>query len=316
MFDHRYGFDPTYGYTAPRLMQVRAPQAPPGFELFWQATYHEARATPPRPVLTRVRSGRPDVAVFEIKYAGVGNFVVGGWLTRPVGVEARRGVVIGHGYGGRQGPELDVPGPPSVCLFPCARGFHRSARPDLPASAATHVLRGIEHRETYLHRLCVADLWSAVSALIEVAPEVAGMIDYAGTSFGGGLGAMALPWEPRIRRAFLGVPSFGNHPLRVTLPCVGSGEAVRLLYQRKPEILETLAYFDSATAATFCRKPVLVSCALFDPAVPPPGQFCVYNSLAGEKELFIRQTDHFAWSGSEDESRKLFQAQVSCFGRA
>lgn len=291
------------------------PSPPKGFEAFWRATYDEARATLPRPSLRQIKSDKPDLEVFEVDFDGIGGFRVGGWLTRPVKEKPRRGVVFGHGYGGREGPDLNVPGPAAVTLFPCGRGFHRSARADLPASSPQHVIRGIEKPETYLHRFCVADIWSAVSALTELAPEVAGCIDYIGTSFGGGIGAMSLPWEPRFRRAFLGVPSFGNHPLRVTLPCVGSGEAVRQLYLRKPEILQTLAFFDSAVSSTFTHIPVLVSCALFDPAVPPPGQFCVYNALAGAKELYVRQSDHFTWDGSDQEGRTLFALQQEWFSR-
>jgi cephalosporin-C deacetylase len=29
---------------------------------------------------------------------------------------------------------------------------------------------------------------------------------------------MALPWDDRFQRAYLEVPSFGNHPLRVQMP--------------------------------------------------------------------------------------------------
>ena len=51
-------------------------------------------------------------------------------------------------------------------------------------------------------------------------------LDYMGISFGGGIGALALPWDERFHRAHLNVPSFGHHPLRLTLPepdTTGSG---------------------------------------------------------------------------------------------
>jgi cephalosporin-C deacetylase len=101
-----------------------------------------------------------------------------------------------------------------------------------------------------------------------------------------------LPWDHRFKRAYLDVPSFGNHPLRVTLPCNGSGESVRLYRKTHPDVMQVLAYHDSATAARRIQIPVLVAAALSDPAVPPPGQFAVYNALPGEKRLFIRQTGH------------------------
>ncbi|MBC2594455.1 glycoside hydrolase family 3 C-terminal domain-containing protein [Ruficoccus amylovorans] len=42
------------------------------------------------------------------------------------------------------------------------------------------------------------------------------------------LGPLAIPWDELIKRGFLEVPSFGNHPLRLELPSSGSGKAVRI----------------------------------------------------------------------------------------
>src|SRR5690606_36006055 len=101
-------------------------------------------------------------------------------------------------------------------------------------------------------------------------------------------------------------PSFGNHPLRVTLPCEGSGKAVKARYdQGDTAILDVLQYFDAATAAGFIRLPVFVAAATFDPAVPPPGQFAVYNALPGTKELYLRQSAHFTLSGNEHDDAAI-----------
>jgi len=313
MFSHSFSFDPTYGYTESALRAIKPPPIPGNFEPFWRETRVLAEATTPSPTLRKIQSQREGVELFEVEYTGIGGFRVGGWLSRPAHGKPTRGVVLGHGYGGREAPDLLIPGPPAVCIQPCARGFHRSARPDLPNDSKDHVIHGIDSPETYIHRYCVADLWLAVSALIEIAPEVSGMIDYIGTSFGGGIGAMALPWEPRFRRGFLGVPSFGHHDIRLTLPSVGAGESVRLLCQQMPEICKTLCFFDSAVASQFCHIPVMVACALFDPAVPPPGQFAVYNALAGEKWLLVRLCDHFEYSGSALDGARIWREQARWF---
>ena len=173
--------------------------------------------------------------------------------------------------------------------------------PQFPAEASLHVLHGIGNRETYIHRGCTAEIWSAASVLIEQFPAVTESLHYFGSSFGGGIGALAMPWDSRFHSVYLDVPSFGNHPLRVQTPCAGSGESVRLHYEKRPRVMKTLAYFDSATAARFIRIPAFVSAALSDPAVPPAGQFAVYNALAGPKELFVRSTGH-PTVAAEDES--------------
>lgn len=295
MFQHAFPFDPTYGYSEAELLNVRGPATPAGFADFWRATYDAARAVPPRATVRKVGGGTAETEVLEVEYDGLDGFRVGGWLTRPRQGKATRGVVLGHGYGGRQAPEVRRIDPPTAVLQPCARGFHRSARPDIPNEAKGHVVHGIESRETYLIRACVADVWCAVNALIELEPQTADHVDYMGSSFGGGLGALAIPWEPRFRKGFLGVPTFGNHPLRVRLDCAGSGSWVKQRYERDPSVLDVLAYFDAAVAARHIRIPTAVQATPFDPAVPPPGQFAVYNELAGPRALGITSADHFEY---------------------
>ena len=185
----------------------------------------------------------------------------------------------------------------------------------IPDRADGHVLHGIGSRDTYAIGDCVADLWCAASALQELVPELAGAgLGYLGESFGGGLGALALPWDERFAAAQLTVPTFGNHPLRLTLPCVGSGESVRGYHAGHPEVTEVLRYFDAATAATFLERPTLVGAALFDPSVPPPGQFAVYNALAGERELLVAAAGHFVHRGLLDDMAALAKARQEFFG--
>lgn len=69
------------------------------------------------------------------------------------------------------------------------------------------------------------------------------------------------------------------------------------------------------TAARWIRVPVLVAGALFDPAVPPPGQFAVYNALGGPKELHVLTAGHFEHAGRAEETAALGEATTAFFGR-
>lgn len=307
--NHDLPFDPTYGYDEAALLAVGRPVPPVDFAAFWQHTREQATAIPTRLASRRIRR-EPSQDVYEVEFDAWGSegrapVRIGGWVTLPTDAPIHRGVVVGHGYGGRGGPDALPPMENAAAIYPCARGFNRSASPGVPNTSQLHVLHGIESRETYIHRGCVVDIWSATSALLEMAPDAHRWLCYAGTSFGGGIGALAIPWEPRFRRAFLGVPSFGNHPLRLTLPCTGSGEGLRRNGGEKH--LPVLQYFDSATAAALIRIPTMVAAARFDPGVPPPGQFAVYNAIPAEKKLFIHQAAHFAWDGQAAEEGELFR---------
>jgi cephalosporin-C deacetylase len=305
--EHNFPFDPTYGYDHDRLLSVGAPDEPADFVAFWRETYVQTLAIQPNISRRPIHSPHPNVDLFEIEFDSFANVRIGGWLTLPkADAPITRGAVVTHGYGGRDAPGNGAPGPVAATIYPCLRGFHRSRHPDIPNVASGHVVCGIGSRETYVHRGCAADVWAAASVLLELFPRVAGSLDYIGESFGGGIGALALPWDDRFRRAMLGVPSFGNHPLRLTCECVGSGESVRAYHREHPEVMNVLPYFDAAIAARHIRIPTLVAAALFDPAVPPPGQFAVYNAMPGPKELFVLKHGHFG----EDKAQDLAYARA------
>jgi len=203
---------------------------------------------------------------------------IGGWLIEPR-TPATCAVVCGHGYGGRDGASGHELPTGAIGIFPCMPGFHRSAQEGIPNESAGHVIHGIEHRDTYLIRDCVEATWRAFDVLAQRYPHLP--LGYLGSSFGGGVGALALPWEPRCAAAALEVPTFGNHPLRLMIPCTGSGESVRLYHHQHPEVTKVLAYYDAAVAAKHIRCPTIVAPAEVDPAVPARGQWSVAEALPG-----------------------------------
>ncbi|MFD0023470.1 acetylxylan esterase [Streptomyces sp. NPDC058382] len=324
-FVHDFPFDPSYGCTLDDLSAIPAPRPPDGFADFWRARYEAARKVATEPEIGPIEDERDGVRIHGVAYTSVGGARLGGWLALPSDGVVRQGFVIGHGYGGRQEPGPDVPLPlaASAAILPCVRGMGaRGLRAGIPDAADGHVLHGIESRDSYVIGDCVADLWCAASALQALVPELgpgggagARGLGYLGESFGGGLGALALPWDDRFGAAQLTVPTFGNHPLRLTLPCVGSGESVRRYHREHPGVTEVLRYFDAATAAGFLELPTLVAAALFDPSVPPPGQFAVHNALAGERELVVLSAGHFEHAGLGDEVAALGAGRTRFFGK-
>ncbi|MGY0018432.1 acetylxylan esterase [Streptomyces sp. YJ-C3] len=320
-FVHDFPFDPAYGLTLDDLLRVPAPEAPADFADFWRERYEEALRVAPKPEVGRVVEERDGVRVHEVTYASLGGVRLGGWLVLPVEGPVEHGFVIGHGYGGRDaaGPDVPLPLPRAAAILPCVRGMgERGLLPGVPSVSAEHVLHGIASRDSYVIGECVADLWCAATALLELVPELAESgprLGYLGESFGGGLGALALPWDDRFAAGQLTVPTFGNHPLRLTLDCIGSGASVRRHHQDHPEVIDVLRYFDAATAATHLHKPILVAPALFDPSVPPPGQFAIHNAVASGGELHVLEAGHFEWPGLERAVSELAAAKGDFFER-
>lgn len=313
-FPHSFDFDPSYGCDLDALLELDPPVPPDDFAAFWQGLYAKSLAIEPEPITREIRSPVEQLRFYEVEFNSLNGFRIRGWMTLPRRGQVTRGVVVGHGYGGRDAPDLSVPMTRAAAIFPCARGISRSVQPSVPSDPNQHVLYGIHSRDSYVLGGAAADtVWCAASALQELMPETTSRLDYMGISFGGGVGALALPWDRRFASGHLNVPTFGNHPLRLTLPCVGSGEAVRHYFAQQPNLREVLRYFDAASAARQLRIPMHIAPALFDPAVPPPGQFSIYNAITGPKQLFVLQAGHFEYPGKADEDKRLLASLTAFF---
>lgn len=121
---HDFPFDPTYGYGLDQLRSVGAPPSPADFSSFWRDTYEQFRQGDLNLTSREIDCPHEDFQLFEVAFDSLGGVRIGAWLTRPRGpAPASGGWVVGHGYGGRSGPDYQLPGPAAPAIFPCARGF-------------------------------------------------------------------------------------------------------------------------------------------------------------------------------------------------
>lgn len=311
-FEHSYPFDPSYGYDLEGLLRVEPDPEPADYAAFWRQRYTHALSIEPRPSLRPSSYQREGYCTYDLAYESTDGFPIRGWLLRPLSQPPSRGFILGHGYGGIQRPDFELPQPDAIYCVPCFRGLGRSARSPISTDPQWHVLHDVQLRDRYLLGGCVEDVWTSVSALFQLFPELAEHLGYMGISFGGGIGAMAMAWDSRIRRGHLNVPSFGHQALRMSLPTIGSAASVQRILQENGHLIENLRYYDSALAARHIRQPMHIAAALFDPVVAPPGQFAVYNALPGERHLFVLDAGHFEYPGRERQERELL-AELATF---
>ena len=302
---HTFSFDPTHGYTPEAMRAIAPPRGPDDFDAFWQETYRATLAQPMELTTRERAAASPAHRLLKVHYRTLDGVAAGAWLVQPRERPVRMAIVQGHGYGGTVVPWY--PNHDAAMLFICSPGFDLSAQPGLPNTVPEHVVHGLTSRETYLIRHCVANLWSAAWVMRELVPAAREVLAYSGGSFCGGLGALALPWEPAYHRAYLEVPTFGHQELRMQLRCEGSGHYVQQYVRQHPEALEVLRYFDAATAALRIQIPVLCVPAHFDPAVPPAGQMAVANALRATGHIVELSAGHFDHPGLPGERAQLEQ---------
>jgi cephalosporin-C deacetylase len=159
--EHPYPFDPAYGFGIDELRAIKPPLAPPDFDDVWRTRYSDALDVAPGPRLSASASSHPRWKIHDVTYTSTGAIRIGGWLLAPREGNIRRGLVVGHGYGGRDQPDFDIPVKETAVLFPCFRGLSRSRHPPIPSDPAWHVLYDIDKPDRYILRGCVEDLWLA-----------------------------------------------------------------------------------------------------------------------------------------------------------
>lgn len=305
---HNYPFDPSYGYSLDQLKRVPTPPEPDDFAPFWRSRAEAAMAISTRPQLHDTGLTKNGWRVFDWSCESTGKIKLGGWLLLPERGAIRQGFIVGHGYGGREGPDFHLPFRDAAILFPCCRGISRSKQAPYSDDPQWHVIHDIDKPENYVLGGCVEDIWTATSSLIRLFPDVTGHLGFLGISFSGGIGAMALPWDPRIAKAHFNVPSFGNQTLRMQLPTVGSGDAVQRYFRKNAAAaLNTLTYHDAAIAARHINIPIHCACARFDPSVAPPGQFAIYNAIPEKKSLYVLDAGHHTYPRQSQQEAELLK---------
>lgn len=311
---HDRPFDPSYGYDREALLAITPPDTPADFAEFWQATYASVRAQEVVFEKKDVGASTEKWDIFHVYFRALDSIRSGAWICAPKNGPIEIGIVVGHGYGGRELADEGELVENAVYIYPVSRGFHMSKHDNIPYNdSSLHVTHQIETKESYVIRGCVAELWYSASILQRLYPSIDDNLVYLGGSYGGGLGALMLPWDTRFKKGYLHVPTFGHHPIRLQCECNGSGEAVRQYHKEHPQVADVLQYYDAAIAASHIKIPMLVTPALFDPAVPPPGQFAVCNALAGETTCFIVKGGHFEYPEQQQETPTITKLQKDFF---
>ncbi len=279
--------DPSFGFSIEDLLNPQSlPVLPEGGEAWWRARYARLRQMELTLVWESEWSVEGKRRVRKLRIDTPQGRSVGAWFSIPLEGDVTRLVVHGNGYGAATAStDLLLGGEAHLLLW---RSIEQAGQ-NLFELPVTH---GVEDRDTFILGGRVEDVWCAVSTMRSLYPDPALPLCYWGGSFGGGIGALATPWDERVDAVYFDVPTFGNHPVRLQTPCVGLGKALCDYYLKNPQILQTLQWYDAAATIACARQPLLCACGILDPIVPPVGQFAIWHAHRGPKRLLVMPAGH------------------------
>lgn len=273
-------------------------EVPEDFAAFWQQAAEEARLVP----LDFKRSRHsdfplPGFTVERIGFRSVGGSVVSGWFAMPENVKRALGFVWVPPYG----RESLLPN-----QYGTRAGF-ASLSFNLHGEDAFHqekyhpgrgyMASGLEHPHSSVFRRMLQHVLVGIRVLQAQLEVDEDNIFTMGMSQGAGLSIWAGAWSPIVRAVAADMPFFGNIRSQLT------GNVYRYPLKELRDFMDThplgtevanhtLGYLDTATHASFCNKPTLVSFGTKDPSVKEEHARAIFEALPGQKELIRYEWGH------------------------
>jgi cephalosporin-C deacetylase len=265
---------------------------PADFDAFWQGVLEQAAAIPLEPeVIPEPLRTSEDVEVLQIFYNSLDRVRIAAWYCRPTRRAARTPAILFlPGY------QMDPPIPKEwarkgyIALSVAPRGKLRSLRQFNPGYPNL-LTYNIVDRHTYAYRGFYVDVWRGIDFLL-TRPEVdPSRIGVTGTSQGGGLTICTAAMRPEVRAAAAGAPYLCGFldaiELTHTYPYEEINDYLRQHPDRRPEVEETLAYFDGLNFADKIACPIIVNIGLQDSVCPPETGYALFNRIgAADKRLY------------------------------
>ena len=279
----------TVSYTKEELLKIKGDPPIEGFREFWMKQYDAARAwNGSYHIEDELWSPEPACRIYRIRFTSTDGFSIGIWISRPA--ESIGGHLMIHGYGHVPTPPVTAPRDRTI-VHPCLRGLGLSQCRKIPWESGEHAAYGFDDPENYVITGGVRDLWISLSILIDMFPDTAENILCSGISLGGGMGALAIPWDDRIHYGELDIPSLGGR-IALDIPAIpGTARHTRnSLATASGKGMRIIDLCNASSAAGAIRVPTLITPALMDETVPPPEQFAVANSIP-EKYRIMRIKD-------------------------
>jgi cephalosporin-C deacetylase len=269
---------------------IRPAEAKPAdFDAFWAAKLKDLAAVPMNAVVTPGTSGRDGVDYATVKMDNVGGSHVYGQLAKPAREGKFPALLI------MQWASPPYPLQKAWVTDRAAEGWlalnvePHDVPPDMPQSyydalpaiiKQYNTIGQLSRDESYFLRMYLGD-YRAVEYLASRPDWDGRTIVVMGTSMGGQQSFATAGLNPRVTGLLVNVPSGAD----VTATLHGRNASYPNWNVKRPEVLTTARYFDTANFASRITATSLVAMGFIDDVSAPAGVWSVFNQIKGPKEV-------------------------------
>ena len=282
--------------TAPEQF-VSQVAAPPDLDDFWENVLAETARVPldaeafPDPLRST-----EDIEVYEVFFTSLDRVRIAGWYAVPRGRTGLPGLLQVPGY------QMEPPVPKNwarkgYAAFSVApRGKLRSNRQFNPGYPGL-LTYGIVDRNTYSYRGFYMDACRSLDFLLSRGEVDGSRIGVTGHSQGGGLTVTTAALRPEVvKAAAAGAPYLCGFidaiGLTDSYPYQEIADYLRMNPGSRPQVEETLAYFDGISLAPRIRCPIVVSVGLQDSTCPPETGYAMFNAIGSASKRMYAYDGH------------------------
>jgi cephalosporin-C deacetylase len=271
---------------------------PPDLEGFWERTLATARSKPAELELGPEQPKLAGVTAHQVRYRGLDDAPIAGWLVRPDGPGPFPAVAHYHGYGGRGARPIDLytlAAQGIAVLSMDCRGQDGDS-PDIPPLDGGHhsgwLTRGLRDPQQHYYRYVYSDAVRALDCLAALDGVDDRRLAVTGVSQGGGLALAAAALSGRASFVWADVPFLCDFPRAVSLAAAPPYTEIANFLRRHPDLEETayrtLSYFDVANLVRKVECPAVLTVGLWDVICPPSTIFGTFKRLSSaDKDLVV-----------------------------
>ena len=282
--------------TAPEQF-VSQVAVPPDLDDFWENVLSETAGIPlDAEALPDPLRSTDDIEVFEVFFTSLDRVRIAGWYAVPRGGTGLPGLLQVPGY------QMEPPVPKNwarkgYAAFSVApRGKLRSNRQFNPGYPGL-LTYGIVDRNTYSYRGFYMDACRGLDFLLSRGEVDGSRIGVTGHSQGGGLTVTTAALRPEVVKvAAAGAPYLCGFidaiGLTDSYPYQEIADYLRMNPNSRPQVEETLAYFDGISLAPRIRCPIVVSVGLQDSTCPPETGYAMFNAIGSSSKTLYPYDGH------------------------